>query len=314
MSPLSKDQKKLRLTGIGSSEIAAVAGLSPYATPLDVWRSKVEGFELEETLPMKRGRILEPALAEWYAEETGSTLTEPGTIRHPTSAIALATPDRIATLGTERRVVELKTANFRMMDKWGDPGSDNVPAAYLVQVQWELACAGLAEADLAVLIAGDDFRIYRLRRDLELESMLLEKADAFWRDHVLTRTPPPVDSSDSCSRWLADKFPRSSGELLPASPEAAALAAQLFEARRVLSVAEATEKDARNKLQALIGSADGIAGFDWKITWRNVKGRATTNWQAVAEEIGAPAEIIQRHTNTAAGYRRFLPTPPKESK
>ena len=41
---LTAEQIELRKTGVGSSDIGAVAGLSPYASPLDVWLQNRERY------------------------------------------------------------------------------------------------------------------------------------------------------------------------------------------------------------------------------------------------------------------------------
>ena len=38
-----------RRTGIGGSDIAAILGLSPWRTPLDVYRDKVDGEDQPQT-------------------------------------------------------------------------------------------------------------------------------------------------------------------------------------------------------------------------------------------------------------------------
>jgi putative phage-type endonuclease len=93
---LTPEQLELRRSGIGGSDIAAILGLSPYATPLDVFRSKVENYVQSDSWAFRRGRLLEPVVAQIYAEETGAMLREVGTLRHPDRSIVLATPDRIA--------------------------------------------------------------------------------------------------------------------------------------------------------------------------------------------------------------------------
>lgn len=305
---LTDEQKEIRKLGIGGSEIGAVAGLSPYAGPIDVWRAKVEGYSLEETKPMKRGRILEPALADWYAEDTGALLEVAPTLRHPTSAVALATPDRFASLAGERWVLELKTANFRTLHQWGEAGTDEVPQHYLAQVAWEMACADLERADLAVLIAGDDFRVYRIQRDREMEAMLLEEAERFWKDYVLTRTPPPIDGSASCADWLAEKYPTHRAPLLEATPEAEHLALELRRARDTGERWESEAQQLRNQLQALIGDAEGVTGSFGRITWKQSKGRTVIDWEAVAKAAGASSDLIKQFTTTKPGPRVFRPT------
>lgn len=304
---LSPEQKKLRKQGIFGSEIAAVLGLSPYATPLDVWRSKVEGLEIEETAPMKRGRILEPAIADWYAEDTGAVLSEVGTLVHPTRKLIGATPDRIARFDDHAKVLEIKSANSRMADKWGEAGTDDVPQHYIPQVQLEMGCAGLPLADLAVLIGGDDFRIYHLAFDPELFGMMADAAEKFWVDHVKTGIPPPLDGSDSCADWLKAKYPADRAPILNAPPEAAQWAEQLRNAKVLSAQAEAQEKEARNQLVAMIGDAAGIKGDGWSISYKKGKGRESIDWKAVAAEAGVSAALIQRHTKTTE-FRTFRPT------
>jgi putative phage-type endonuclease len=310
---LTDEQKAIRHTGIGSSEIGAVVGLSPYANAFDVFRAKVEGLELKETLPMKRGRILEPAVAQWYAEETGAQLRECGTVRHPTCPIALATPDRIATLKTGERVLEIKTAGIHLAGKWGEPGTDEVPECYLVQCAWEMACANLPEADLAVLIAGDDFRVYHLRRDLELESLLLEQAEKFWREHVVKRIPPAIDGSESCSDWLASRWPHHEDQTLAADPETESWARELLAAKKLSKAAEEKEKLAKNHLQARMGTARKLLGDGWSATWSEVSAREQTDWAAVAGALAAQfrlpdaewQRIQTEFTDKRGGHRRF---------
>ena len=305
---LTEKQLEERKRGIGSSEIAAVAGLSPYAGPIDVWRAKVEGLRVEETPAMRRGTLLEPVIAQMYADETSAALELSDTLFHPSRPPALATPDRIAQKDGERWVLEIKTANLRMLDQWGEPGTDEVPQQYLAQVAWEMSCAGLERADLAVLIAGDEFRVYHLRRDAELEEMLHEEAERFWRDYVLTGQPPPIDGSDSCARWLAERYPLNRSPLLEATPEAEALALAYRKAREVREAAEEREQHARNQLCALIGDAEGLAGTFGKLTWKRSKDSARVDWEAVAKAAGAPANLIQQHTTLKPGPRVFRPT------
>ena len=295
---LTDDQKRVRRTAIGGSEIAAVAGLDPYATALDVWRSKVEGYEREQTPAMRRGQLLEPVIASIYAEESRVVLEESGTIRHPTRPVAVATPDRIALWPDGRRVLEIKSANSRMTREWGEPGTDEIPRAYLCQVLWELACAGLERADLAVLIAGDDFRIYHLYRDVELEGLLLEKAEKFWRDHVDTKTPPPIDGSDSCDAWLAARHPRSiTSSVIESTPEAEELMWTLRGARHAIEAAEVIESDAKNKLKALVGDASGMIGGHgrWKISWKS-QSRNSIDVDALISALGISPETVAKYT------------------
>lgn len=266
---LTAEQLELRRTGIGGSEVAAVLGLSPWMRPIDVWRAKVEGYSVPENAVMKRGRILEPAVAQFFAEETGAKLRESTTLRHPSLSWVLATPDRIATWpdGSDT-LVELKTASLSMRTEWGEPGTDEVPQQYLLQVAWTMAVTGLSLAHVGVLIGGDEFRVYRLERDLELEAVLIERVGEWWERHVLREEPPELDGSDSTSRWLVSRYPRDTAPLLDATPEVDEIFSRLCAAELAEETAKRDADFARNELKALIGSASGIQGAGWRATWK----------------------------------------------
>ncbi len=309
VSGLTAEQKALRRTGIGSSEIAAVLGLSPYAGPLDVYRAKVEGLEFEETDVMRRGRHVEGAVAEWYAEETGATVQSVGTLVSATNSRVLATPDRFATFTPgpgrpdgETRTLEVKTARWSMLSQWGEAGSADVPQHYALQVAWELAVTQHERADVAVLFGGDDFRIYHLARDLELEGMLLEAGAKFLRDHVDPQRPPPVDGSKGSADWLAKRFPKAGPALLPATAAVNEWVAQLRVNLETMAKAKHHAEAAKASLKAIIGDAAGVEGDFGRITWKNEK-HGKTAWKALALKLGASPAQIAEHTGQPG--RRF---------
>lgn len=89
------------------------------------------------------------------------------------------------------RILECKTANPFAKGEWGEPGTDQVPMSYLCQCIWYMAITGIEQCDLAVLFGNSDFRIYEIARDLELETLVIEKAQHFWNEYVLKDHPPP---------------------------------------------------------------------------------------------------------------------------
>lgn len=285
MSGLSPKQLELRRSGVGGSEVAAVLGLSPYATPLDVWRSKVEGYAREETQAMRRGRLLEPAVVAMYAEETGAyQLAEVGTLRSKTRPLMLATPDRIAMLPDEQPcLLEAKTAGAWARGEWGEPGTDQVPESYLLQVLWTLGVTELPRADVAVLIAGDDFRVYRVERDEEMEAELYARVEAWWRAYVETRTPPPVDARESTGDWLAQRYQRHGPALLPATPHVEALAHRYARALAERQAWEEEERHAKHQLQALIGEDAGFEGPGLRVTWKRDR-RGARRFRVVVDD------------------------------
>jgi putative phage-type endonuclease len=310
-STLTPEQMEIRKTGIGSSEIAILAGLDPYRSSLDLYARKVGLDDFRDSKYMRWGRRLETVIADEYADQTGSVLANPGTVRCPKRPLVIATPDRVVITPATfdwRKAVEIKTASARMADEWGDPGTDEVPQRYVCQVAWEMAATGLPSADLAVLIAGNDFRIYHLTRDLELEEGLVELAERFWRDHVEPRRPPlETAQPQGVSDYLKRAYPRDVGPVLDADEETSALALQYAQARSARDSDAGVVEELEARIKARIADAAGIRGAWGQITWKATKDRREIDWEAIAREAGATDEIIQKHTHAKAGARRFLP-------
>ena len=94
--------------------------------------------------------------------------------------------------------MECKTANHYSQSEWGEAGTDAIPLPYLCQCLWYLGITNLSEIDVAVLLGGSDLRIYTKTRDIELESLIFEKATLFWTEHVQKDIPPKPQSIDDC--------------------------------------------------------------------------------------------------------------------
>jgi len=292
-----------RRKGICATDIAAISGIHPYKTALEVYVEKTEGTDkdLSDNEAVEWGLRLEEVIATKYAESHGVELTDCGLVVHPDTDWRRATPDRLVV--GEDRGVEVKTAGIRQAARWGEEQTDQVPEEYLVQVAWQCATLGYDTWDIAVLLAGQEYREYRLHRDTELEAGLIQLGHDFWTDHVLKRIPPPLDGSDSARAYLLGRFPRNVEPLLTATPEAEEWAGKLREAKDRIAEAEADEARAKQELMAIIGDHDGIEGDFGKIYWRLQAGRAS--WKSIAEALNPPAELIEKHTGP--GTRVFRP-------
>ena len=197
---INQDFTQDRTKYIGGSDIGAILGLSKFRSALDVWMVKTgKVVKSLDSLPLRFGSFAEAFVASEYTRHTGLELIHDESIYlHPKHAFMSAHIDRfvhgdgIAMPPT--KILECKTANPFAQSDWGDVGSDQVPMSYLCQCAWYQAVTGIDEADLAVLFGNSDFRIYQIKRDKELEDLLLEKATTFWQDCVLKDIPPPPQS------------------------------------------------------------------------------------------------------------------------
>ncbi|MGH3500726.1 MAG: YqaJ viral recombinase family protein [Nocardioidaceae bacterium] len=213
---------QVRGVGIGGSEVAALLGISPYATAFDVFQNKVDehgrprhqvdGVEtelLDDLMPRTRvvrpelltdnpifewGHRLEQTVATKAADELGLVARTGGglwqRVDHP---VAIVTPDRIATRPRSWRPVgpiECKTAAGD--EGWAD---GSAPLHYQVQLQWQLGILGLDRGWLACLelSASRNFYLVELKFDAEWFDEMVRTAEIFWSQHVLTGEPPMHD-------------------------------------------------------------------------------------------------------------------------
>ena len=114
------------------------------------------------------------------------------------------------------RVFEAKTA--RTADGWGAPGSEEVPHHYLIQVQHYLAVTGFKVADIAVLIGGNDFRIFEIPADPTLQDMIIDGEQEFWQ-LVEAGTPPSPDWDMDSVRVIERLFPGTDGTTMVADAD-----------------------------------------------------------------------------------------------
>ena len=184
-----------RLTGLGGSDAPAALGISPWRTPYDLYLEKTgQGSAVIETEPMLWGTLLEPVIVGEYLRRTGrSFLAQEEMLRHPSYPWMIAHLDGAVYDPLKPRILEVKTA--RDGRGWGEPGSDEIPLHYLVQMHHYLVVSGAVVADLAVLIGGSDFRVYEIRADAAIAGQLVEREAEFGsgsnRDTCLIQSTRP---------------------------------------------------------------------------------------------------------------------------
>jgi putative phage-type endonuclease len=311
-----------RRTGIGGSDIAAILGLSPWKTAVDIWLDKT-GQQAEEVIgdpeAMRWGSLLEDIIAREYSERTEHSLQRVNRIlRHPAHEWAIGNIDRaVVADGSRVRVsedggtllgaqglLEVKTASAFRSSDWGRDGDDDaVPVHYQAQVMWYLGITGLQWADVAALIGGQRMIVRRIERDDETIAAMLERAEEFWRRHVLTRQPPEPATAKDVERL----FPADNGETVEADEDLLAAYNAAREAKARIAQAEADFEAAAGRIKLALGERS-ILALNGKplVTWKAAKPSRRTDWKAVAEALHAPADVIAAHTTETAGSRRFL--------
>lgn len=317
---LTDEQRAMRRTGITATDIAAIVGVSPWKTPLQVWCEKM-GADVPATGDdIERGEFLEDGARRWYAHRTGAVIEQPGTLRHPTRPLVLATPDGLVTLPGARKVLEIKMP--RGARGWGEPGTDEIPQHYLLQVAFQIAVTahmGVTEADVFAVLGGAP-TIYHVTSDREIEEMLCEAAERFWRDHVEPRRPPPVTEPLGDMDAVGALYPRHEGEAkrweeLPDGDKHDV--AQWLRAKARQRSAAADEAALEARVRMLLGTTPSLLLPDelggGRVDWKQNKATTKTDWERIVREVlpayvspEAYKETLKQFTTTKEGARPLV--------
>lgn len=184
---------------IGCSELAVALGMSSYETPFQLWERKTgRAPGKQSTLAMRLGVPMEPVIKALYEERTGRKLRRNHKkFQHPW--LPLVGHLDYEVVG-EKGIVDGKSSlSFGGRSRYGADGSDELPPEHILQGQGYLMLTGKEWIDFAVLMVGPEFRIFTLKADLEIQTMIAEGIKEFW-DHVINDTPPELMTLEDVSR------------------------------------------------------------------------------------------------------------------
>jgi putative phage-type endonuclease len=268
----------VRTQGISGTEIAALFGMSPYATPFSVYARK-KGLvpDLEQTPRMRMGKLLEPVVVQLFEEDTNKSVSwSDRLMEHPKEPLVIGTPDGFVNI--DESVFESKTAGLDRAFEWGDEG-DQVPQHYLFQCQYYMMLTGTKQADLAVLIGGNDFRRFELTADEELQALMLDEVRRFWRDHIEKNVPPEIDYTNEAKQYLMQRYPSPTEGIRDATSAEDELVIGIIQTRKELKFLEERKETLQNKLKDSIGLHKGLQSIHGKVSWTHVPGGVVQSFE-----------------------------------
>lgn len=169
------------LRTMSASKIAAVVGLSPWHSRFSLWHQMAGLLPREpDNAVFRRGHYLEPAIAAWFADQHPTWWVGAGHCwAREDEPLFTAAPDREAVMedGMTTVGVEIKTEND--VEEYGPDGSDEIPAHYRAQVQWQMYVRGTRVTHVAVLTKYLEFREYVVPYDEADAEYLADEARAF---------------------------------------------------------------------------------------------------------------------------------------
>jgi putative phage-type endonuclease len=304
-----------RVGFLGGSDIAAVVGVSKYRSAMDVWLEKTgKRVAVKDSFALRFGSFAESFIADEYALLTGQTLiNHPHELIHPKYSFCVGHIDRFILDQPDlplfsadgalnaKKLLECKTANYFSQDDWGEPGSDAIPLPYLCQSLWYLGITNLTEIDVAVLLGGSDLRIYTITRDLELESLIFEKAVFFWTEYVQKDMRPKPQSIGDCQALFQKSCV---GKSIEANPQTIALIQQLKNLEAQAQGNEERINTIKQQLMQTMADAEVLTYFSKPIvTWKAPKPSYRIDTKRLTLEH---PELIKAYQNPIQSSRRFV--------
>lgn len=182
---------------VGGSDVAAIFGVSPWTTPLELWlikKGRIKPPEKSNANQLQMGHLLEPIAAYWYEQKSGNAVTEDTNLyQHADHPYALANFDRRFTRASdgEPGILECKSCTYH---KAGDWAEDAIPLYYELQLRFYLA---VADVDIGAFSAvwgnnpDNDLAMPEIVWDRAKEDMIFERLEE-WIWSLENDKPPTM--------------------------------------------------------------------------------------------------------------------------
>lgn len=294
-----EDWLEYRKLGIGGSDASVVCGINRYKTPIELWMEKTNQLPPRDAGEFAYwGTTLEPLVRADFTKRTSFEVKlVKQLLQSDEHSFMLANLDGVCydeNFGD--CIFEAKTASAFKASEW----ENSIPDEYMLQIQHYMAVTGYKAAYIAVLIGGNTFRWKLIERDEELISMLIELENKFW-EYVQNGTPPPVDGSDACAKYLAEKYSESvSNRSVELPGNAEELIKNYNSACEKLNALTEEKQLAENKLKEMLGNNEiGTIGGNI-VSWKSVSQERLDTKTLKSEH----PTLFKKYATTTT-YRRF---------
>jgi predicted phage-related endonuclease len=297
-----------RINHLGGSDAAAVLGLSPWATPVELWEVKtgrrVDVPDAAQEKRFARGHKLEPFIRDmavdalralglkvelltfnerYHDTEHQFMSCEIDFELRLTGTVAIGGVEVV--FDREHINADAKSVTGFARKKWGEVDTEDVPIEYATQFMFGLMVTGRRYCLVAALRSFDDVDLYWTVRDDETIAVMRPKLVDFWKNHIEFDEPPdPLKFDD-----IKALFPLDNGEGIEATQDVADKVAQLREVKERIKEFEEAEEALKFEIAEYISpNARLTLGGADIATW---KGQNDTR---LSQELLAAAEIYRR--------------------
>jgi putative phage-type endonuclease len=180
-----------RTTGIGSSDIAAIMGKSPFKTPLDVYYEKsCIGKTKDMTAAMCRGKMYEEEARLKFSKKMREEFL-PCCCEMEDKPYFIASLDGYSKEGNA--ILEIKIPGRKVLEL---AKQVKIPEQYEIQMQWQMMVANVCYAYFCCYAPETgELYVVEIMEDPDLQDVLANAAEKFWSDfsHAI---PPPEQKGD----------------------------------------------------------------------------------------------------------------------
>jgi predicted phage-related endonuclease len=276
----------------------------------------VEEDPFKDGLPdnMLLGVLLEDGIRQFASQKLDLEFEKPTTVIHKEYPFIADSADGVAAVEGEQfkkaATLECKLHGSVVAKEFGQPGTDAVPERTYIQAQWHNMVWDTPVCYVVPVLAGFvmEAPIYPVKRDPDLEEAMIFKAKNFYEQHIVTGVEPELDGLDSTVEYIKNRYKEvlPGKEVIQAEGKVSDWVDQLLGLKAAIKKMEQDKKSIENRIKEVIGDRYGVQGPGWRATWGEVKGRAKTDWESLAKELGASRSDIEKYTSIGAGYRRFV--------
>lgn len=289
---------KVRKLGLGGSDMAAVLGLSPWRSPIDVWLDKTsDTVEEKESEPMYWGNVLEEVVAQEFAKRSGYKVRNNNfTLQSEPYPYLLANIDR-EIVGLDAGL-ECKTANAFKANEWD---GDNVPDAYYIQCQHYMAVTGKSSWWIAALIGGNTFVYKEIKRNEEVIKAIIDTGAAFW-ELVESKTMPALDDTKQCENALKKLYQKSNGQSVELPANYGNMIIDYLEIKNQLSELETKKRGIENVMKDFLKDNEKATYGEHFVSWKSTKPRETFDAKAFKDDY---PELHKKYIKVGEPSRRM---------
>lgn len=261
---------RLRKSGIGGSDAGAIYGLSPYASPINIYCEKVsEAVSENDSEAMRQGRDLEDYVARRFMETTGKRVRRSNqmywSLEHP---FMFADVDRL--VDGEDAGLECKTASAYQADQWKD---GKVPEHYLCQCYHYMAVTGRRAWYIAAVVLGQGFYYTKVLWDDKVIRELIAVEEKFWTNCVKAGKMPEPDGSEVCDRilncWFSVRDAAEPKEFLTLTGFDQRIERRM-EIEQALKLLEKEQKKIDQEIKIAMGEHERALSGAYQISWKSV--------------------------------------------